>query len=100
MAASGEISVRFADIEDAAAAVRRTAANVDMLLGDLAAMLRPITAAWTGVAADGFQYQQRMWNSAAEDLHAVLMQVAAALDNSHQSYSEADSSLHQLWSQD
>jgi len=98
VAASGEISVRFADIEDAAAAVRRTAANIDMLLGDLTAMLRPITAEWTGAAAESYQYQQHVWGSAAEDLHAVLLQVASVLDNSHQSYSEADSSLHQLWS--
>lgn len=97
MAASGEIAVRFADIEDAAAAVRRTAANIDMLLGDLTAMLGPITAEWTGMAAESYQYQHHLWQSAAQDLHAVLLQVAAALTNSHQSYSEVDSTLHQLW---
>ena len=53
---------------------------------------------WTGAAAESYQYQQRQWSSAAEDLHTVLLQVASALQNSHQSYSAADSSLHQLWS--
>jgi WXG100 family type VII secretion target len=98
VAASGEISVRFADIEEAAANVRRTGANIDMLLSDLQAMLRPIVAEWTGVASTNYQYQQHMWHNAAEDLHAVLLQIAGALENSHVSYTQAEGALHQLWS--
>jgi WXG100 family type VII secretion target len=97
VAASGEISVRFADVEEAAAAVRRTAANVDMLLSDLRSMLRPIAAEWTGAASGNYQYQQHIWDLAAQDLHAVMLQIAAALENSHASYTEAETSLHQLW---
>ena len=97
MAANGEISVRFADIEEAAATVRRTAANVDILLSDLRIMLRPITAEWTGGASSNYQYQQRAWDQAAQDLHSVMLQIASALENSHASYTETETSLHQLW---
>jgi ESAT-6 family protein len=100
VAASGEISVRFADIEDAAANVRRTGANIDTLLSDLQAMLRPVVAEWTGIASTNYQYQQHVWSTAAQDLHAVLLQIAAALENSHLSYTEAEGKLHQLWSAD
>jgi|SRR5579862_1276857 early secretory antigenic target protein ESAT-6 len=97
VAASGEISVQFADIEEAAATVRRTAANVDLLLSDLRTMLRPIAAEWTGAASSNYQYQQHIWDLAAQDLHAVLLQIAAALENSHASYTDTETSLHQLW---
>jgi WXG100 family type VII secretion target len=95
--ASGEISVVFGDVEDAAARVRGVSANIDMLLSDLRAMLRPLAAEWTGVAAANYQYQQHVWDLAAEDLHGVLLRVATALENSHGTYVDAESQLRNLW---
>ena len=97
MPASGEIAVRFGDIEDAAARVRSTSANIDTLLADLKTMLRPITELWTGEASTNYQYQQHLWDLAAEDLHAVLLRVAAVLETSHSSYVEAEGALDHLW---
>ncbi|HEV2347720.1 MAG TPA: WXG100 family type VII secretion target [Actinocrinis sp.] len=97
MAASGEITVTFDDIEGAAAAVRGVAANVDMLLTDLRAMLRPLVAEWAGAAAVNYQYQQHVWDLAAEDLHGVLLRIAAVLDESHVSYIDAEAQLRNMW---
>ncbi len=97
MVANGEISVVFGDVEDAAARVRSVGANIDMLLNDLRAMLRPMTAEWTGAAAMNYQYQQHVWDSAAQDLHGVLLRIAAVLDASHGGYVDAESQLRNLW---
>lgn len=97
MVASGEISVVFGDVEDAAARVRAVGANIDMLLSDLRAMLRPVTAEWTGTAALNYQYQQHMWDSAAQDLHGVLLRIATVLEASHGGYVDTESQLRNLW---
>ena len=97
MVASGEITVTFGDIEGAAAAVRGVAANIDTLLADLRIMLRPLVAEWAGTAAMNYQYQQHVWDLAAEDLHAVLLNIAAVLENSHGSYTDAESALRNMW---
>jgi early secretory antigenic target protein ESAT-6 len=95
--ANGEINVTFDSVEGAAAAVRSVGANIDTLLSDLRAMLRPIAAEWTGQAALNYQYQQHVWDVAAEDLHGTLLRIAAALENSHGSYVDMDVSLQNLW---
>jgi early secretory antigenic target protein ESAT-6 len=95
--ASGEISVKFADIEDAGARVRAVAAAIEQLLGDLAVTLRPIAAEWTGEAAANYQYEQHQWQTAADDLHTVLLQIATVLDTSHITYHQAETDLHRLW---
>ena len=97
MVVNGEINVVFGDVEDAAARVRAIGANIDMLLADLRTMLRPITAEWTGAAAMAYQYQQHVWDLASEDLHSVLLRIAAVLENSHGSYVDAESQLRNLW---
>jgi WXG100 family type VII secretion target len=97
VAVSGEINVTFGDVEDAAAKVRSVGANIDMLLADLRTMLRPISAEWTGAAAVNYQYQQHVWDVAAEDLHSVLLRIATVLDTSHGTYVEAEAALRNLW---
>jgi len=95
--ASGEITVTFDDVEDAAARVRSASANIDLMLDDLRILLRPLVAEWSGAAAVNYQYQQHLWDAAAQDLHAVLLRIAAVLENSHGSYVEAESELRNLW---
>lgn len=98
MGVGGEITVTFDDIEGAAAAVRGVAANIELLLADLRTMLRPLVAEWSGAAAVNYQYQQHVWDAAAEDLHGVLLRIAAVLQNSHGSYTDAESELRNMWS--
>jgi WXG100 family type VII secretion target len=95
--ANGEITVVFGDVEDAAARVRSVSANIDTLLSDLRAMLRPLAEEWTGAAAANYQYQQHVWDSASQDLHGVLLRIAAVLENSHGTYVDAESQLRNLW---
>ena len=95
--ANGEISVVFGDVEDMAGRVRQACTNIDMQLSDLKTMLGPIVEAWTGAAATAYQVRQNAWNNAAADLHAVLIQIASVLQNSHGAYVETESSVQQLW---
>lgn len=97
MAVSGEINVDFDDVEEAAVAVRGVGAHIDTLLADLRTMLRPISAEWTGAAAVNYQYQQHIWDLAAEDLHGTLLRIADVLEASHGSYVDAESTLRNLW---
>ncbi len=97
MVANGEITVTFGDVEDAAVRVRAVGGNIDMLLADLRTFLRPLAAEWGGAAAENYQYQQHMWDLAAEDLHTVLLRIASALETTHGSYVEAEDELRSLW---
>lgn len=77
--------------------VRSVGANIETLLADLRTVLRPLAAEWTGAAAENYQSQQALWDSAAQDLHAVLLRIASALDTSHTAYVDTESQLHSLW---
>ncbi|MGH6655754.1 MAG: WXG100 family type VII secretion target [Actinocrinis sp.] len=94
---NGEITVTFGDVEDAAVKVRSVSGNIDMMLADLRTMLRPLAAEWAGAAAESYQYQQHLWDQAAEDMHSVLLRIAAVLETSHGSYVEAETELRDLW---
>jgi WXG100 family type VII secretion target len=95
--ASGEISVVFGDVEDAATKVRSVSANIDTLLADLRSMLRPLAAEWTGAAAINYQFQQHVWDTSAQDLHGVLLRIASVLAASHTAYVDAEAQLRNLW---
>jgi early secretory antigenic target protein ESAT-6 len=94
---NGEINVHFEHIEDAALRVRGTSQAIDTLLDDLQKTVAPLVAGWTGEAAAGYQYQHHKWLTAAQDLHRVLNSIAQVLENSHSSYTQAESDVNALW---
>lgn len=95
--ADGAVQVTFADIQDAAAKVGLTNKNVQSQLDDLYRMVAPLTASWSGKAAEGFQYQHQMWVAAADDLNTVLRNIATLLLETHDSYSQAESEVTSIW---
>ncbi|MFF7638490.1 WXG100 family type VII secretion target [Kitasatospora sp. NPDC008050] len=95
--ADGSIKVDFATIQNAGSEVRATATRVQQQLDDLKAGVTRIASSWTGAAQEGYQARQAIWDSKANDLHTTLNQIAAALDNAHQSYTQTESANTAIW---
>lgn len=95
---SGEIALKFDDVQDAAASVRSVAAHIYEQLDELQDSINPVVAEWTGAAASSYQYQQARWNSASSDLHSLLLQIANQLETTHTSYTTTENSMRDLWS--
>ena len=93
----GEVWVTFAAIEDAAAQSGTTNRVIQTMLDDLYRRIGPMITAWSGDAAESFQYQHRVWQQAAEDLNTVLGHISALLLDTHDSYSSAEVSVAELW---
>lgn len=89
--------VTFAAIEDAAAQAGTTNRVIQALLEDLYSRLSPMVATWSGEAAEGFQYQHRIWSQAVEDLNTVLGHISTLLLDTHDSYDAAETSVADLW---
>lgn len=99
MADAGHILVHFGTIEGAGTQVRTTAATIKQQLDDLRVGVKRIADSWTGTAQEGYQARQAVWDAKAADLHATLNQIATALDNAHQSYTQTESSNVAIWHQ-
>jgi early secretory antigenic target protein ESAT-6 len=95
--ADGAVLVTFATIQEAAERTGSTNRSIQTLLDDLYSRLQPIIATWTGTSAEGFQYQHQQWVAAAQDLNTVLENIATVLLESHDTYSQAESDVQQLW---
>lgn len=94
---SGEIALKFDDVQDAASSVRTVAANIYDQLDDLQRAVSRVAAEWSGSAASNYHYQQAQWNSASSDLHSLLLQVASQLENTHSAFTTTESSMTDLW---
>lgn len=91
------ILVNFGAVSQAAADVRATASTVQSQLDDLRAGVQRIARSWEGRAQQGYRSRQAEWDTAAADLHTVLVQIASALDGAAQSYQAAESRNAALW---
>jgi WXG100 family type VII secretion target len=94
---AGQIMVTFATIAEASQNVNRTYANLDQKLNDLKQMLQPIVANWTGTAAEAYQQKQQAWDTAQNDLGAVLSQIGQVLEAAHESYTTTESANTRTW---
>jgi WXG100 family type VII secretion target len=94
----GAVWVTFAAIEDASVRSGATNRTIQVLLDDLYRRLQPMIAAWSGEAAEGFQYQHKAWTQAADDLNSVLGHISTLLLDTHESYTAAENAVAELWS--
>ncbi|HEY3871130.1 MAG TPA: WXG100 family type VII secretion target [Actinocrinis sp.] len=95
---SGEVALKFDDVQDAAASVRSVAANIYEQLDELQTAVNRVAAEWSGSAASNYHYQQARWSSASSDLHSLLLQIASQLEATHGSFTTTESSMRDLWS--
>jgi WXG100 family type VII secretion target len=94
---AGEILVTFASIAEAASNTNSTVSSMNSELDDLKSAVAKVTADWTGQAAEAYQQQQAQWNSAQQDLTAVLQKISQVLEQAGDAYQSTESSNAASW---
>ncbi|RKT17885.1 WXG100 family type VII secretion target [Streptomyces sp. 1114.5] len=94
---SDHILVNFETVHHAAEEVRASAGRIDQLLNDLKGNVTRIASSWQGVAQEGYQAHQKIWDDRAKDLQQVCSQIATSLDNAAQSYKTTEDNNAKLW---
>jgi early secretory antigenic target protein ESAT-6 len=91
------ILVNYATITNASTDVRNTAGRIKQQLDDLETAVKRVATTWEGEAQEGYQRKQRDWDKTAADLHATLMKIATALQNSAENYQATEKSNANTW---
>ncbi|MEJ2868320.1 WXG100 family type VII secretion target [Actinomycetospora sp. OC33-EN08] len=81
-----EIRVTFGELSAAQQNVTATATRIRGQLDDLQRRLAPLTAGWTGAAAEQYQARQREIDAAWADLAQVLGAIGGRLGQAEQTY--------------
>ena len=79
MAGDGPILVDARALDDGASDTDVAAGHIEQQLGDLKGYLAPLVASWVGQASRDYQALQQRWDQSADDLNAVLREIASAL---------------------
>jgi early secretory antigenic target protein ESAT-6 len=97
MGAEGQVIVNAQVLDEGATDTDSVAGQIEQQLGDLKGYLAPLVASWTGEASSDYQALQQKWNTSADDLNAVLRQIAAALRTASQNYVSGEQSNASMW---
>ena len=97
MAADGQVVVSAQALDAAAGDTDTIAGQIEQQLGDLKGYLAPLVASWSGQASTDYQALQTRWNTSAEDLDAVLRQIAGALRTAAENYVSGENTNSQMW---
>jgi WXG100 family type VII secretion target len=92
-----EVLVSSQALDEGASDTDAVAGQIEQQLSDLKGFLAPLVASWTGEASTDWQALQQKWNTTADDLNAVLRQIAAALRESSQSYTTGERTNASMW---
>jgi early secretory antigenic target protein ESAT-6 len=95
--ANGSILVTFGALEQGANSTRNVAGQIQQELNDLRGYLAPLVATWTGTASDDYQALQRKWDTAADDLHKALQQIAQAITVACENYTQTERANASMW---
>jgi WXG100 family type VII secretion target len=95
--AEAQVVVSAQALNEGASDTDAIAGQIDQQLGDLKGYLAPLVSSWEGEAASDWQALQQKWNTSAEDLHAVLQQIAGALRTASENYSSGESANASMW---
>ena len=93
----GHMLVTFGALENAAADIDATAANVDSQLADLKSYLAPMVATWEGSAAENYKVLQNRWDTAVQDLNAVLRQISVDIRTAQANYQSGEQANASTW---
>jgi ESAT-6 family protein len=92
------VLVTFSALANAAQTIQSASNSLNSKLDDLQQQLAPITATWTGAAAEGYQVQQKKWDEAQQDLTTVLKAIGTAVEQAHEAYTTTESQNAGTWS--
>jgi WXG100 family type VII secretion target len=95
--ADGQVVVSAQALNEGGADTDAIAGQIDQQLNDLKGYLAPLVASWSGEASTDYQALQQKWNTSAEDLNAVLRQIAGALRSAAENYTSGESANAQMW---
>ncbi|MBC8093500.1 MAG: WXG100 family type VII secretion target [Pseudonocardia sp.] len=93
-----EIKVSYATLLAAQADIRASLAGIKEKLDTLERNLAPIAAGWTGEASQFYRDKQRQWDTAAEELSALLGTIGTAVGQAHDNYVDGERSVTRMWS--
>jgi early secretory antigenic target protein ESAT-6 len=97
MGAEGQVIVNAQVLDEGAFDTDTVAGQIESQLSDLKGYLAPLVASWTGEASSDYQALQQKWNTSADDLNAVLRQIAGALRKASQDYVSGEHSNASMW---
>lgn len=95
--ADGQVLVNAQTLNEGASDTDAIAGQIDQQLGDLKGYLAPLVASWQGEAASDYQALQQKWNASADDLNAVLRQIAGALRSASDNYVSGEQTNSSMW---
>jgi WXG100 family type VII secretion target len=91
--ASPEIRVTPEQLEGTSSQLTNAASNIESTLSQVKAQVESIAGVWQGAAAMEFQNLMTQWNTDAQDLHAVLTQIAQNMIKAADAYRQADTGI-------
>jgi early secretory antigenic target protein ESAT-6 len=91
------VLVTFDAIQTAQSDVVSTVNAINQEMDDLKSYLQPIVQTWSGAASEQYNSLQNQWNTAAQDLNAVLAQIGQNLQMAHDNYTATESSNASVW---
>ena len=97
MGAEGQVVVNAQVLGEGASDTEALAGQIEQQLSDLGGYLAPLVASWTGEASSDYQALQQRWDTTADDLHAVLREIAGALRTASQNYVAGEHRNASMW---
>jgi WXG100 family type VII secretion target len=97
MGSDGQVLVKAQVLDGVASDTDAIAGQIEQQMSDLKGYLAPLVASWSGEAASDYQALQQKWNTSAEDLHAVLRQIAATLRSVAEDYVREENTNASMW---
>jgi WXG100 family type VII secretion target len=97
MGTEGQVLVNAQVLDEGASDTDSVAGQIEQQLSDLKGYLAPLVASWTGEASTDYQALQQRWNQNADDLNAVLREIASSLRTAAQTYVSGENSNASMW---
>ena len=98
MSSASGITVTFGTVSQAQGDVTATVGRMNEKHNDLRNFIAPLVASWEGGASADYQALQKRWDTAAQDLNAVLGQISQMLGQAHDGYRATESANAGAWS--
>ena len=92
------IHYNFAQIDQAAADIKRTSGNINNSLDSLKQSLKPMVAEWEGESADAYKAAQARWDRSAGELNQILAQISQKVGQSNDRMRAINQSAANSWS--
>ncbi|RAV32505.1 WXG100 family type VII secretion target [Corynebacterium heidelbergense] len=91
------IQYNFGAVGQAAEDINATTNNINGLLDNLKADLKPLVSEWEGSSAEAYNAAQRKWDQSAADLNDVLRQVGMAVREANDRMSQINTNAANSW---